>query len=84
MARIGGDEFVVLAEADERDLTTVTMPLERELDRRTAESGLRFPVSLTIGSAHSQPPHALSLDDVPQEADVFMDERKHRTPPQSD
>jgi diguanylate cyclase (GGDEF)-like protein/PAS domain S-box-containing protein len=84
VARIGGDEFVVLAEADARDLSTVTMRLEQELDQQTAASGLRFPVSLTIGSAHSRPPHALSLDDLLQQADEFMYERKHREPPQSE
>jgi len=82
VARIGGDEFVVLAEADARDISTVTMRLEQELERRTAASGLRFPVSLAIGSAHSRPPHALSLDDLLQQADEFMYERKHRAPPQ--
>ncbi|HJW74565.1 MAG TPA: sensor domain-containing diguanylate cyclase [Thermoleophilia bacterium] len=83
VARIGGDEFVALTEADARDLSTVTMRLEQELGRQTAASGLRFPVSLTIGSAHSKPPHALSLDDLLQQADEFMYERKHRTRPQS-
>jgi diguanylate cyclase (GGDEF)-like protein/PAS domain S-box-containing protein len=84
VARIGGDEFVVLAEADARDLSVVRVRLEQELDRRTAASGLRFPVSVTIGSAHSRPPHALSLDDLLQQADEFMYERKHRAPPQSE
>jgi diguanylate cyclase (GGDEF)-like protein/PAS domain S-box-containing protein len=84
VARIGGDEFVVLADTDTRDLLTVSLRLDRELDRRTAESGLRFPVSLTIGSSHSEPPHDLSLDDLLQEADAFMYEHKHRAPPEAD
>jgi diguanylate cyclase (GGDEF)-like protein/PAS domain S-box-containing protein len=84
VARIGGDEFVVLAEADAREIGTVSLRLDEELDRRTAESGLRFPVSLTIGSAHSQPPHTLSLDDLLEAADAFMYERKHRIPPLSE
>jgi diguanylate cyclase (GGDEF)-like protein/PAS domain S-box-containing protein len=84
VARIGGDEFVTLAETDVRDLTTVTTRLELELERQTAASGLRFPVSLTIGSAHSRPPHALSLDDLLRQADEFMYERKHRAAPQSE
>lgn len=82
VARIGGDEFVVLAEADTREFTTVALRLEKELDPRTAASGLRFPVSLTIGSAHSRPPHGLSLDELLQRADEFMYERKHRAPAQ--
>ena len=82
VARIGGDEFVVLAEADTRDLDAVSLRLEEELDRRTAESGLQFPVSLTIGSAHSTPPTALSLDELLQQADAFMYEHKHRTQPE--
>ena len=83
VARIGGDEFVVLAEADSREIDAVSLRLDEELGQRTAESGLRFPVSLTIGSAHSQPPHGLSLDDMLEQADAFMYERKHRSPPQS-
>ena len=84
VARIGGDEFVVLAEADAPSISIVTMRLKQELDRRTAASGLRFPVSLTIGSAHSRPPHAISLDDLLQQADQFMYEHKHRAPPQAE
>jgi diguanylate cyclase (GGDEF)-like protein/PAS domain S-box-containing protein len=83
VARIGGDEFVVLAEADTRDLGTLALRLEEELDSRTAASGLRFPVSLTIGSIHSRPPHALTLDELLQRADEFMYERKHRAAPRS-
>ena len=81
MARIGGDEFVVLAEADTRELATVASPTRQELDRRTADSGLKFPVSLTIGFAHSRPPHELSLDELLQRADEFMYERKRRARP---
>jgi diguanylate cyclase (GGDEF)-like protein/PAS domain S-box-containing protein len=77
VARIGGDEFVVLAEADARKLDLVSRRLNRELDRRTADSGLQFPVSLTIGSAHSKPPHRTSLDALLQQADAFMYEHKH-------
>jgi diguanylate cyclase (GGDEF)-like protein/PAS domain S-box-containing protein len=83
VARIGGDEFVVLAEEDARELTTVALRLEEELDSRTAASGLKFPVSLTIGSVHSKPPHGLSLDELLQRADEFMYERKHRATPRS-
>ncbi len=77
VARIGGDEFVVLAEADARKLDLVSRRLDRELDRRTADSGLQFAVSLTIGSAHSKPPHRTSLDALLQQADAFMYEHKH-------
>jgi diguanylate cyclase (GGDEF)-like protein/PAS domain S-box-containing protein len=84
VARIGGDEFVVVAEADARALSAVTKRLERELGRRTAESGLRFAVSLTIGSVHSEPPHTRSIDDMMRQADELMYERKHRAPPQAE
>ena len=84
VARIGGDEFVALAEADAPSISTVTMRLKQEVDRRTSASSLRFPVSLTIGSAHSRPPHAISLDDLLQQADQFMYEHKHRAPFQAE
>jgi diguanylate cyclase (GGDEF)-like protein/PAS domain S-box-containing protein len=76
VARIGGDEFAVLEEADAPSIGKVTTRLKQELDRRTSASGQPFPVSLTIGSAHSRPPHAISLDDLVQQADAFMYERK--------
>jgi diguanylate cyclase (GGDEF)-like protein/PAS domain S-box-containing protein len=84
VARVGGDEFVVMSEADTRDLGTVKTRLDRELGRRAAESGLQFAVSLTIGSAHSGPLHERSLDDLLQQADDFMYEHKHREPPNSE
>jgi diguanylate cyclase (GGDEF)-like protein/PAS domain S-box-containing protein len=84
VARIGGDEFVVLAEADARKLDLVSRRLDRELDRRTADSGLQFPVSLTIGSAHSKPPHRTSLDTLLEQADAFMYEHKHDEKSQSE
>jgi diguanylate cyclase (GGDEF)-like protein/PAS domain S-box-containing protein len=84
VARIGGDEFVVVAEADTRGLGAVTMRLEQELVRRTAESGLPFAVSLTIGSVNSEPPHAHSIDDMLRQADEFMYELKHPAPPQAE
>lgn len=79
VARIGGDEFVVLAESDTRDLDLVTSQLGDELDCRAAKSGLRFPVSMTVGCSQSAPPHAASLDDLLRNADEFMYERKHRS-----
>jgi diguanylate cyclase (GGDEF)-like protein/PAS domain S-box-containing protein len=81
VSRIGGDEFVVLAEGDERALDTMSRRLKSELDRRVADSGLRFPVSLTIGWASSPSPHRLSLDDLLEKADAFMYERKHEARP---
>jgi diguanylate cyclase (GGDEF)-like protein/PAS domain S-box-containing protein len=83
VGRIGGDEFVVLAEAETPDLGPASLRLEQELERRTAASGLRFAVSLTIGFAHSAPPHALSLDELLGQADAFMYEHKHRPAPES-
>ena len=80
VAHIGGDEFVVLAEADARDLRAVNLQLRQELDRLTAESGLRFSVSLTIGSAHSTQSHPLSLNDMLSRADDFMYEHGKRGP----
>lgn len=79
VARLGGDEFVVLAEADVRELGTLAMLIDRELDRRAARSDLRFPVAMTVGTTHSQPPHPLSLDELLQRADESMYGRKRST-----
>jgi diguanylate cyclase (GGDEF)-like protein/PAS domain S-box-containing protein len=84
VARIGGDEFAVLEEADAPSIVTVTLRLKQELDRQTTAAELPFSVSLTMGSAHSKPPHALTLDDLLRQADAFMYEHKHDTPPQAE
>ncbi len=81
VARIGGDEFIVVADADARALSAVNMRLDQELDRQASASGLRFPVSLTIGSAHSAPSHELSLDELVRQADASMYEGKGHPPP---
>jgi PleD family two-component response regulator len=52
--------------------------------RRTAESGVPFVVSLTIGSVNSEPPHSRSIDDMLRQADELMYERKHPAPPQAE
>lgn len=79
VARIGGDEFVALTQADGASVATLAKRLEDELDRQTAASDLGFPIALTIGSAYSKPPHALSLDGLLEQADAYMYEHKHRT-----
>ena len=84
VARIGGDEFVVLAEADARELSTVAIRLEQELDQPDGRLGSAVSRLADDRVCPLRPPHALSLDDLLQQADEFMYERKHREPPQSE
>jgi diguanylate cyclase (GGDEF)-like protein/PAS domain S-box-containing protein len=83
VARVGGDEFVVLAEGDARELDTVGGLLTRELERRIAVSGLRFDVSMTLGNARLRAPSAGALDAALHGADRVMYERKRHSRPQA-
>lgn len=78
IARIGGDEFVVLAEDDARGHKMLAMLLKRQLARRVAAADLAFPLAMTIGTTCPQPPHSLSLDELLQWADELLYERKRR------
>ena len=78
VARIGGDEFAVLAEDDARRLGMLAMLLKRQLARRAAAAKVGLPLAMTIGTTCSEPPHSLSLDELLQQADRLMYVRKHR------
>jgi len=78
VARIGGDEFVVLAEDDARGLDVLAMLVKRQLARRAVPADLAFPLAMTLGTTRSQPPHSLSLDELLQRADQLMYQRKRR------
>jgi diguanylate cyclase (GGDEF)-like protein len=85
IARIGGDEFVVLAmentgQPDEQ----WAVRLRDRLRARNASPERRVPLSLSMGVAYYDPDFPCALDDLLHRADVLMYEEKrskHSTPP---
>ena len=78
VARIGGDEFAIVADLGSGDyaVDALSLRLEKQIARLLADSGLGFDLALTLGVTYSRAPQALSLDELLRQADEFMYERK--------
>jgi diguanylate cyclase (GGDEF)-like protein/PAS domain S-box-containing protein len=77
IARIGGDEFVVLAiETDGVSAEILTSRLQENLEARNAEGDHRYKLSLSAGIARYDPEHPCSIDELLARADRLMYEQK--------
>jgi diguanylate cyclase (GGDEF)-like protein/PAS domain S-box-containing protein len=79
VARIGGDEFAIVADLgsdDDHDLDALSARLEQHIARLLADSDLGFDLALTLGVSYSRASQAISLDELLRQADEFMYERK--------
>ena len=79
VARIGGDEFAIVADLgsdDDQDIDALSARLEQQIAGLLADSVLGFDLALTLGVSYSRAPQALSLDELLRQADEFMYERK--------
>jgi diguanylate cyclase (GGDEF)-like protein len=85
IARIGGDEFVVLAmENSGQPDEQWAARLRERLRARNASPERRFPLSLSMGVAYYDPDFPSPLDDLLHHADVLMyaeKRSKQATPP---
>ena len=79
IARVGGDEFVVLLSGAVSAEVAVRR-LRRTLDERNAVSELAYPLSMSIGVAEFDPHHPCSLDDLVRVADNGMRQEKSTKP----
>ncbi len=76
LARIGGDEFVVLAmDLSRRHQQTILVRLQKAL-HRAAKDEPRYELALSSGCAWFEPQHPVSLGDLIEQADRAMYERK--------
>jgi diguanylate cyclase (GGDEF)-like protein len=80
IARIGGDEFVVLIEDtyDDRD-GAVLNRLEASLRSHNASVGRPYPLALSVGVAHCVPDQPCSLEELINRADALMYQNKQQT-----
>ena len=77
IARIGGDEFVVLVvETDRLDAEVLTARWQENLEARNAREGRRYRLSLSMGIARYDPEHRCSIDELLARADRLMYEQK--------
>jgi diguanylate cyclase (GGDEF)-like protein/PAS domain S-box-containing protein len=77
IARIGGDEFVVLAiETDGLSAETLTARLQENLEVRNAKGDRSYKLSLSVGIARYDPKHPCSIDELLARADRLMYEQK--------
>lgn len=79
IARIGGDEFVVLAlEVHEGDAEILADRLQKELENRNAKSNLGYKLSISAGIARNGPENLCSIDELLKRADKLMYEQKRK------
>jgi len=77
IARIAGDEFVVLAiETDRPSADAITTRLQENLEARNARGDRCYKLSLSVGIARYDPKHPCSIDELLARADRLMYEQK--------
>jgi len=77
IARIGGDEFVVLTIEAGKDSEEVLLHrLQEELDAHNAQGERRYKLSISVGIAYYDPERPCSIDELLHRADTLMYEQK--------
>lgn len=77
IARIGGDEFVVLAiEAEKESTSHLIAKLQKKLDEHNIKVSRRYPLSLSIGVAFCDAGHPCTIDELLSRADKLMYKQK--------
>lgn len=80
IARIGGDEFVVLTIEAGKDSEEVLLHrLQEELDTRNAKGQQPFKLSISVGVAHYDPERPRSIEELLHRADTSMYEQKSQS-----
>jgi diguanylate cyclase (GGDEF)-like protein len=77
MARIGGDEFVVLI-TEPTDTKVILRRLHQNLERHNNKEGRPYRIELSIGIAHYNPLFPSSIEELVRQADSSMYEDKRR------
>lgn len=77
MARIGGDEFVVLI-TEPSDTKVILRRLAQNLEHHNARKGRPYRIALSIGIAHYNPLFPSTIEELVHQADSSMYENKRR------
>ena len=76
VARVGGDEFVVLAIGDQESADDQSLRLQDSVQHENSDGGHAFKLSYSAGLAVLHPDSDLSLDEALVHTDGFMYEQK--------
>ena len=77
MARIGGDEFVVLpVGATEDNAEIIKARLQKNIDAHNSKNNRRYKISISVGIKEFDPLSSHSLEDMLHQADILMYEDK--------
>lgn len=81
IARIGGDEFAVLGiAATKSDIGVFESRLQEQIGIHNAYDNRDYTISLSVGTACSDPENRYSIDELMSKADNLMYERKRSKP----
>jgi len=72
IARIGGDEFVILLESTDENDKTATTRLQENLRNYNNKLTIDYNLSVSIGAAPFDPDHPVSIDELLDQADSSM------------
>jgi diguanylate cyclase (GGDEF)-like protein/PAS domain S-box-containing protein len=79
VARMGGDEFVVLPVGNTGDsIDLITSRLRKALDDINSRGEFSFKLSLSVGIAYYDPEHPCSIEELITKADKMMYEQKRK------
>jgi diguanylate cyclase (GGDEF)-like protein len=78
IARIGGDEFVVLSEATDKNSQIFTTRLHENIKDYNAKGSRRFTLSISVGASQFDPNHTISIDEFLAKADASMYAQKRK------
>jgi diguanylate cyclase (GGDEF)-like protein len=78
IARMGGDEFAILAIEGEGDGVAMLTRLKERLREFNASGAFNWPLSISAGYAHYHPGDQFTIDDVIAQADANMYEQKQQ------
>lgn len=77
VARIGGDEFAVLAVGSTVDHWGVLRErLQQQIDQHNAEPGRKYMISMSCGMAYYNPAESCTIDELMARADTLMYDEK--------
>jgi diguanylate cyclase (GGDEF)-like protein len=78
IARIGGDEFVVLSESTDENGETVLTRLYENIKDYNAKRSRRYTLSVSVGTTQFDPIYPISIDELLSKADALMYTQKRK------
>ncbi len=78
IARIGGDEFVVLSEPTDGNGETVLTRLYENIKDHNAKRSRGYALSISVGTTQFDPKYPISIDELLSKADALMYAQKRK------